>query len=211
MKVLRLILLGALLVPAIALRSVPAQVYSPRRLTERIAPQTAPSPRPMAPPAAAPPVVMVVQPTVDPVKARADLEEAQRKAVEFQKQRAAEDAQAAQDQPNAKVLNGGTPPVTVECQPVHPRPEESVYDLDLSLRNTSSKGISRLKMRLVYYDAAGAKLKEWVTQRDLEPTLPPNRTLELSQPAFFMPMTTTRTAKVLVEGVRFADGTEWTR
>jgi len=79
----------------------------------------------------------------------------------------------------------------------------------LSLRNTSPKAISRVAMHLVYFGQTGDRLKDWTTRRDLEPPLLSNTSMQLDQPAFYMPFVT-KSVKVEVESVRFSDGTEWT-
>ena len=120
MKKLRLILLGALLAESLLLLTAQAQVYSPRRLTRSIVPQpgatNAPA-RPGAPavqtpsasparPVTAPAAVRIVQPTVDPAKAKAAKEEALRRTVEFQKKRAEEGSESAQYELGMRYLKG---------------------------------------------------------------------------------------------------------
>jgi hypothetical protein len=130
MKTLRLILLGAVLAELIPLPAATAQIYSPRRITQRIAPQlnqgqtnptavkTAPAPPgTVANPATAPavtgralptrPAVRIVQPPPpDPEKVRAAKEAAVRRTVEFQKKRASEGSQSAQYELGVRYLKG---------------------------------------------------------------------------------------------------------
>jgi hypothetical protein len=146
---------------------------------------------------------MMVQPPVDPEKARAAHEEALRKTAEFQKKRAEEEGADATNS-----VSQAMAPVAVECKTVHPDPSQSLQFLDLSLTNNLPKAVKRLTMHLIYCDANGATLKEWTTHRELDRDLGGNATMELSQPAYFMPLYSRR-VKVQVEDVRFADGTAW--
>lgn len=123
MKIVRLILVGVVVTEMFSFSH--AQVTA-RRLTRRIAPQAqtntarattpqgptaAPTPAPAPPPTPAMAVrtqalVRVVPPPVDPEKARAARDEAQRKAVEFQKKRAAEGSESAQYELGVRYLKG---------------------------------------------------------------------------------------------------------
>jgi TPR repeat protein len=117
MKTLRLILLGAVLAEIAFLSSAQAQIYSPRRLMRRIAPQVqrgpataqpAPAPAPAAP-AAPPPAAraqIVVRPAIDPGVAKAAREEADRKAIAFEKKRADEGSESAQYALGMRYLKG---------------------------------------------------------------------------------------------------------
>ena len=204
MKKLRLILFVTLICQSGLFVTVRAQ-YSARRLTQRIAPQVAPAQTSAPSQAVASPAGGVIQPQapIDPEKAKAAKEEALRKTAEFQKKRAEEAAQAAADD-----ADGGRPPLVIECKTVQPDSREALQYLSLSLTNALPKAISKVTMRLVYYDAKGAKIKEWTTQRELGPNLEGKGIMELSQPAYFMPLFAKR-VKVEVEDVRFADGTQW--
>ncbi|MFO1500970.1 MAG: hypothetical protein U1G07_21705 [Verrucomicrobiota bacterium] len=123
MKTLRLILLGAVVSVSVPATTAQAQVYSPRRLTRRIAPQlgqtnstahaataapTTPPPAP-APSTTARPSsqVRIVQPApADPEKARAAKEDALRRTIEFQKKRAEEGSESAQYELGLRYLKG---------------------------------------------------------------------------------------------------------
>jgi TPR repeat protein len=123
MKTLRLILLGAVVSEFVLLSTVRAQIYSPRRLTRRIAPQyqtpsqqaptnapaqQAPAPATTAPAATTParPTQTVVRPPLDPETAKAAREEADRKALEFQKKRAEEGSESAQYELGVRYIKG---------------------------------------------------------------------------------------------------------
>jgi hypothetical protein len=123
MKSLRLILLGALLFPLVVPMAAHAQAYGARRMTRRL-PQAPPQPAasvntnapapPQPTPAVTAPipvvrtqaVVRIVQPPVDPEKARLAKEEAVRKTVEFQKKRAEEGSESAQYELGVRYLKG---------------------------------------------------------------------------------------------------------
>lgn len=124
MKPLRLIVLGALLFTLLTSTVLQAQVYSPRAITKRVVPPpdtNAPPRQPTPPvpgrptpgtpgaPAVARPLpapVRIVQPAVNPEKARAAREEAIRKTIEFQKKRAAEGSESAQYELGMRYLKG---------------------------------------------------------------------------------------------------------
>jgi hypothetical protein len=79
----------------------------------------------------------------------------------------------------------------------------------LSVSNLCPKAISRVSMRLIYYDARGEMLKEWTTRREFDRALEGKARMELVQPAYFMPLTTKRVG-VEIRDVHFSDGTLWT-
>jgi hypothetical protein len=210
-------LIGAILISTLFTLASHAQAYSPRRLTRRVAPQTAPpaqnnapapAPQPAAPqpavaqPAPAAPPVQIVQPPVDPAQVKAEHEEAAKKAIEFRKKREAEEAEAAKKNTDAKQV------LQIVCKPVKPDPTVSLQFVDLSLTNLCSKPISRVTMHFVYFDATGLRLKDWTTRRDLDQPLPGNQAMVLSEPAYFMPLGTKK-IQIDPKEVRFADGTEW--
>jgi hypothetical protein len=208
MKTLRLMFFGVLIIQSVLLSSVEAQVYSPRRLTQRIAPQLAPGQTNTPRPVVAQPTVAAFQMPADPATIQAEKDEALRKTVEFRKQRAEEAAQSPESGSEMKSPKFNSTPLVIECKKVQPDPGESLQSISLSLSNTSSKAINRVTMRLIYYDASGEKLKEWTTRRELDQALDGKRTIELIQPAYFMPFVARR-VKVEVKSVRFSDGSEW--
>ncbi len=130
MKTLRLIVFGAVLAELVSLTAVTAQVYSPRRITQRVAPQVNPGLTNAAAPKVAPapavnsaapatptavnprvqparPVMRVVPPAPqDPAKVRAEKEATLRRIVEFQKKRASEGSASAQYELGARYLKG---------------------------------------------------------------------------------------------------------
>ena len=208
MKALRLMFLGVLFIQSVSLSSVEAQIYSPRRLTQRIAPQLAPGQTNTFRPVATPPTVGAFQMPADPAKVQAERDEALRKTVEFRKQRAEEAAASPESESGLKSPKFGRVPLVIECKQVQPDPAESLQSINLSLSNTCPKAISRITMRLIYYDATGEKLKEWTTRRELDQPLAGKKTMEFTQPAYFMPFIARR-VKVEVKAVRFTDGSEW--
>lgn len=182
---------------------VKAQITA-RRLTQRIAPQTAPAqPGPAAPapvPQTGPrPIVVPLNPTSTPE----EREQAARKAAEFRNQRAAEDAKAAE-----AAATNTVPPLVIGCSKVEIDPSQSLQTLSLSLTNTVQEPISYVAMDLVYFDEQGMRIKDWVTRRELDVPLRGKGIIELNQPAYHMPLVTRR-VKVEVKEVRFADGKTW--
>jgi hypothetical protein len=182
--------------------SLDAQVYSPRKLTQRVAPQPTAAqntPAPTGAPAAAP---AAPAPAPDPEKVQAAKEETARNVAEFRKQKADEEAAAATNAP------GFTVPLLVECKKVEADPHESLQFINLSLTNAAPKAITRITVRMNYFDDRGREIKEWTTRRDLEQPLMAKTTREISQPAYYMPLTTRR-VKIDVAEVLFADGSTW--
>ncbi|MHC1763531.1 MAG: hypothetical protein AB9869_04375 [Verrucomicrobiia bacterium] len=130
MKTLRLIVFGALVAELISLPAATAQVYSPRRITQRVAPQVnpaqtnpaaakvAPAPAGNTPATATAPAVssrtqpprpvvrIVPPPPQDPAKVRAEKEATTRRVVEFQKKRATEGSASAQYELGTRYLKG---------------------------------------------------------------------------------------------------------
>jgi TPR repeat protein len=125
MKTLRLMLLGAVVTELALLFSAQAQVYSPRRLTRRVAPpyqqaqtnaaaQPAPVPGPALAPAPTQPAFGLTntparppaKPPIDPEVAKAAREQASRKAFAFQKMRAEEGSESAQYELGMRYLRG---------------------------------------------------------------------------------------------------------
>jgi cell fate (sporulation/competence/biofilm development) regulator YmcA (YheA/YmcA/DUF963 family) len=208
MKTLRLMFFGVLIIQSVLLSSIEAQIYSPRRLTQRIAPQLAPGQSNTPCPAVTQPTVATFQQPADPATIQAEKDEALRKTAEFRKQRAEEAAQSPESGSEVKSPKIDSTPLVIECKKVQPDPEESLQSISLSLSNTCPKAINRVTMRLIYCDASGQKLKEWTTRRELDQALGGKRTMELIQPAYFMPWTARR-VKVEVKSVRFSDGSEW--
>jgi hypothetical protein len=100
-------------------------------------------------------------------------------------------------------------PLLVRWNDITPDAQELLQKLTLSLTNTSLKSISRVTMRLVYRDDSGDVVKEWTTRRELDRPLKPRETIQLTQPAYFMPLVTKHTEIVVVE-LRFSDGSNWT-
>jgi hypothetical protein len=185
-----------LLVPVVVLAgsfclSTPAQVYSPRRLTQRIAPQTAqPAPGAPASPGMAP--APVVHAPLAPAKSLAN---------------ASTNAEAPQklDEP---VAAPQPPPLTIDCKKLEIDPNSSLQSILLTLTNTSAKAVSYVTMHMIYMDNNGLRLKDWTTRRELDPPLPPNTSMELDQPAYFMPLVTKR-VKVELLSAKFTDGADW--
>jgi hypothetical protein len=205
MKTLQLLFFGVQIIQSVLLSPAEAQIYSPRKLTQRIAPQLAPVQTSSPQPVVTGPAVRALQLPADPEKAKAEKDEALRKTEEFRNQRAQEASKSAESESAPKI---GSAPLMIECKKVQPDPGESLQSINLSLNNTSPKAISRVTMRLIYFDAGGEKLKEWTTRRELDQALEGKRTMELAQPAYFMPFIARR-VKVEVKSVRFSDGSEW--
>jgi hypothetical protein len=185
LKTVILFSLAAVILPANYL-PVSAQMYSPRRLTQRINPTAPGQPTGAAQGAAAP---QLVPGTVPPAKSLTP-----------------ETPLKAGDEP---VPTPQPPPLTIECKKIEPDPRQSLQSITLTLTNTSAKAVSFVTMRMIYLDDKGTKLKEWTTRRELDPVLPPNSNVELDQPAYYMPLVT-KHVKVELEAARFTDGTEWT-
>jgi hypothetical protein len=191
-------LFGALFAVSI-LAPAQAQIYSPRKLTQRIAPLLPPPPS-NAMPRPAPTVprsTSTLQASVSPSRAA---------PASAKPLAEAEPPPAREPDPNLVTID--RVPVTVECTALHPDPEESLQTIGLCLSNTCSKAVKSLTMRLIYCDRAGERLKEWTTRRELDQPLAANTKLDLAQPGYFMPLIT-REVKVQVLGVRFADGSAW--
>lgn len=150
--------------------------------------------------------MMVVQPPVDPAKLQAEKEEAVRKTEEFRKQRADEDALAKGSGTNTQEV--ACAPLTVECRKVEPNSRESLQFITLNLTNSCPAAINRITMHLLYCDSHGEVRKEWTTQRELDHPIDGKTSIELNQPAYFMPLMT-RKVKIEVKEVRFSDGKLW--
>lgn len=193
---------GVLLIQGLWAGSTQGQVMSPRRLTQRIAPQTAQPAPPQASVPANPssPPPAVVQPAPDPEQAQAAKDELARKTAEFRQKRAQEDA--------ASTNSVSSEPLLIRCKPIQPDPNNVLQFLDLTLTNTTTKPITKATLRLVYCDANGQVLKEWTTYKQIDPKLQGQTSREIDEPAYFMPFTT-RKVKIEVKDVRFADGTQW--
>jgi TPR repeat protein len=131
MKTLRLILVGAVIAEFALLCSAHAQIYNPRRYTRRMGPQgqnpyqqqatnaqaqVAPAPPPDAAPVTTGPTPAnatprastqtVVRPPIDPEVAKASREQANKKALEFQKKKAEEGSESAQYELGMRYLKG---------------------------------------------------------------------------------------------------------
>jgi hypothetical protein len=195
MKTLRLIFFGmgltCLLLPE-------AQVLSARRLTQRIAPLLPPPPSNGPRPASVPPRVVNALPPAKPPPART--------GVQTQLAEEPNRPSPAESEPRTPPRLGV--PLLIECNQVKPDPQQSLQQIELSLTNAAETAVRQLTMRLVYCDSKGEKLKEWITRRELDQPLAAKAAMELSQPAYFMPLTTKR-VKVELLGARFADGSEW--
>jgi hypothetical protein len=192
-----LFLVGALIAGSMA-APVEAQIYSPRKLTERIAPLLPPPPaNTVARAIPAPPPRALFQPV-----------NSSRPTPAASKPLAEDPAAAHANGPESATTDIDRAPLTVQCTRLKPDPEESLQTIDLCLSNTGSKAVSRVTLHLVYCNEAGEKLKEWTTRREMDQPLSAKAKLELSQPAYFMPFVTRR-VKVQVLGARFTDGTEW--
>ena len=192
--------LGLLAAATLILESpwpVQAQILSARRLTQRIAPLLPP------PPTNAPRRVVIQTPgrvapsaAVSPESSRTG------------QRPLAEDPEPAGTNSPAKLIEIPAVPVVIQCQKVQPDPAESLQTVELSVTNLAPAALTEFTMRLVYLDRTGEKVKEWTTQRELDQPLSGKSAIELSQPAYFMPLITKR-VKVEVLSARFADGTEW--
>jgi len=186
-----------LLVPLIVLAgafclSSEAQVYSARRLTQRVAPQPgqpAPPAQPASPGAAPAPVIHA---PLAPAKSLATV---------------STNAEAPQKVDEA-VPTPQPPPLTIDCKKVQADPNSSLQSIMLTLTNTTPKAVSYVTMHMIYLDNNALRLKDWTTRRELDPPLPPNSSMELDQPAYFMPLVTKR-VKVELLGAKFTDGSEW--
>ena len=192
---------AAALVLELASLPLRAQVYSPRRLTQRIAPSLPPANSAARGSVPAPGVSTTVP--VDPEQQAADRAEAARKTEEFRNQHAQDDAKAT-DQTNSIP----TVPLLIQCNKLETDPGQSLQFLSLSLSNAAPVAIRRVTMHLIYYGDNIAKPQEWTTRRELDRPLPAGRALELDQPAYYMPWTTKR-VKVEVKEVEFSDGKTW--
>ena len=101
----------------------------------------------------------------------------------------------------------GPPPLVIECHRVEPDPRQSLQFIGLSITNTSSKAISRIGMRLNYFDSTGRKLKDWTTRRELDAPLPPHTAIELDHPAYHA--FDHKDGEGGVVDAHFADGRDW--
>jgi hypothetical protein len=196
MKTLRLSCLAALLINSASFVSVHGQIYSAKRLTQRIAPQLPPAQTSLAQPGAGLPAARVVVPVVPPATSLAISKPA------------ATEPETPATEPEAGPATSERVPMVIQCAKVQPDPRESLQYVSLSLSNTCTSAINQITMSMTYYDASGLKLKEWKTKRDLNWPLPANKSTELVQPAYFMPLST-RQVKVEVVEARFLDGKEW--
>ncbi len=178
-----------------------AQVYSARKLTQKIAPQPTPTPATAPHPAMAQPNVRVVSTPVAAAKTSAISGASSEKPV----------AEAEAGETVESGAEGANPvPLIIDSKPVRPNPRESLQDVSLSLTNAAPTAIKNVTMRLIYLDVQGTKLGEWTTRRQIEPPLAGQSTMQLEQPAFYMPQTARR-MKVEVTEVGFTDGKVWTR
>jgi hypothetical protein len=196
---------GALVAFAFLWPQVNGQVSSPRRLTQRIAPllppQPANPPRPTAPPAAP----GTTQPAASPTSP-AGTRDVTNSSAQEARPTSPQDTDLVNKEAEQQVLKNA--PLQVTCAPVRTDPDRSLQFLTLSLTNASAKAISHVTLHLTYNDASGAILKDWTTRREIEPPLPAGNTMDLNQPAYFMPFVAKR-AEVKVLRIRFTDGTEW--
>jgi len=198
MKTLRLCGVG-LISLSVCIGTLEAQVSSARKLTQRIAPLLPPAPPNAGRGVATQPGVRFVAPVPNPTSSPAS-------GAKVEDELGGAPAKAAPEPPPAE---RSPVPLIIECNTVKPDSRELLQFVSLSLTNTSAKPINRVTMRLLYFAGTGEKLKEWTTRRDLEPPMAGNSAMELTQPAYFMPLVTKR-VKVEVVSVRFADSTEWT-
>jgi hypothetical protein len=201
-----LICLGSVMALLLTLVPVRAQIYSPRRLTQRIAPLLPPAPTNAPRSSVSQTATRPGQAPVDPEQQAADRSEAAAKTDQFRKHRVEEESQSPTN--DAQGIKLPALPLVVECTKCQPDSRESLQFVSLSLSNACSLAINRVTMHLVYFADRGEKLKEWTTYRILDQPLPPATTLEVKQPAFFMPWSTKR-VKVEVKEIHFSDGTVW--
>jgi hypothetical protein len=180
-----------------------AQVYSPRRLTQRIAPLLPPPPGSASP---ASPTQGAAPRPVDPEQQAADRAEADRKVAEFRNQRPHDESDSA----SGKAETNGIPtaPLIVLGTKCEPRANESMQSISVTLSNAAPAAIRRVRMHLIYYGDPNERPKDWTTQRDLDRPLGSGKTVELEQPAYFMPWTT-KHVKIEVKEVEFTDGKTW--
>ncbi|MBL9127629.1 MAG: hypothetical protein JNL97_08280 [Verrucomicrobiales bacterium] len=100
-------------------------------------------------------------------------------------------------------------PLTIDSVRVgEPNPNQ-MRELRARARNTADQAVREARLSLEYFDARGLRLGRWTTVHS-EPTpfVAARATNEFSLQAFFVPQFT-KSVRVDVEFVRFADGGRW--
>lgn len=113
--------------------------------------------------------------------------------------------------PQPLLLPGHNHPLEVQVTTIGGDDGTGLRPLTLRITNRTRKVPKQVRLTLVYLDVKRSRLKEWSTSvYDPQPPLKSNVTVELTQPAFFMPITTVSVV-ARVDSIRFDDGTEWSR